>query len=861
MAFIDNYTINNFNGGLLSPYMSARTDMQKYSSGCSTIENFSVLPWGGVQNRSGSRYITSGKLNTDIRLLRFEFNVEQTYIIELGNGYMRFFTNKAQIFKDGKPYEIGVPYKVEDNLHLIQTVQSGDILYITHPSYPPAQLMRYGNDDWRFENVTFSTAPMCDDNTTETALTPDAVDAKVITAYKGLNSEEEDKIFTEEDIGSMIQISQANQKNSASIESATKSASIPVRYAWTFETGGSWTGNCKIMKTCNGTTGVYRTYISSAGNLRNIDEKGFEDEGDATYYIDGTGMKAQPSGSVSANLYCEDYWTNGQAEIVSLVDPVEGKASKANVKTTIPFGLFGTDGKTTLWSWGAFSPRNGYPKCCCFYVDRLIFAGTTQMPNTLWMSTVGDYPNFRMGSNDDQAIMMTIKDTLVNDIEWIIPQKILIIGTNGQIGLIKVRMADKPLSGSNIVYEAQVSVGASVIPAIAVDDATLYIQRHDKYMRELAYNFQMDNYLAPNMNILCDDILGTDGVKQMIKQTMPYTIIWCLRNDGELAGFTYDRINKVTAWHKHTTDGKILSIECLQKVSTDEIWMVVQRRGVNCIEYFEERKDIDDVMDGWFLDSAMKWEGTTPAEVTTVLQGKTTTVYSDSKLPIDAPVPIYVRIIGAKCKDKEGKIVLDNKLNSVFMAKNITDISFDLWTVDGLQAIDSTEWNEYIDSGKAMSVINTTGNLEHLEGVKATALGDGSVYEAIIKDGRMSFPKYVNQVLIGLSYTSTLSPSPLEVGGGSGGNTFGKRKRLATVAFRFIKSWGGSVGQKGVEPQPVIYDEYNPKLDELPETYTGEVKIPYDGNYEYSQTPLIMQNKPFPMSIIATTYNIGIEGN
>ena len=43
--------INSFNAGELSPYLYARTDYDKYGSGCLTMENFVPLPYGGASRR------------------------------------------------------------------------------------------------------------------------------------------------------------------------------------------------------------------------------------------------------------------------------------------------------------------------------------------------------------------------------------------------------------------------------------------------------------------------------------------------------------------------------------------------------------------------------------------------------------------------------------------------------------------------------------------------------------------------------------------------------------------------------------------------------------------------------------------
>ncbi len=88
----------SFAGGEFSPSLYSRVDLAKYSIGARKLRNFIIHPTGGISNRPGLEYIatekTSGK---KIRLLPFEFSTTQTYVIELGDYYARFYANGAQI--------------------------------------------------------------------------------------------------------------------------------------------------------------------------------------------------------------------------------------------------------------------------------------------------------------------------------------------------------------------------------------------------------------------------------------------------------------------------------------------------------------------------------------------------------------------------------------------------------------------------------------------------------------------------------------------------------------------------------------------------------------------------------------------
>ena len=79
-------TLNNFTAGELSPRLDGRTDISKYFNGSKTMQNFTIHPHGGASRRPGTIYVNTVKASANAtRLIPFEFNVEQAYILEFGN--------------------------------------------------------------------------------------------------------------------------------------------------------------------------------------------------------------------------------------------------------------------------------------------------------------------------------------------------------------------------------------------------------------------------------------------------------------------------------------------------------------------------------------------------------------------------------------------------------------------------------------------------------------------------------------------------------------------------------------------------------------------------------------------------------
>jgi len=89
---------NSFAGGEIAPSLYNRIDLSLYSKAAKFLKNWIVHPWGGASNRPGTIYQGVGKFeNKEIRLIPFKFSTLQNYILELGEYYIRFFTNLSGV--------------------------------------------------------------------------------------------------------------------------------------------------------------------------------------------------------------------------------------------------------------------------------------------------------------------------------------------------------------------------------------------------------------------------------------------------------------------------------------------------------------------------------------------------------------------------------------------------------------------------------------------------------------------------------------------------------------------------------------------------------------------------------------------
>ena len=526
--------LTNFTGGELSPRLDGRNDLAKYPTGCKTLENMIIFPHGSAARRSGTQYVAEVKDSSkETRLIPFEFSTTQTYILEFGDQYIRFYKDNGQILSGGSAYEISSPY-LESELFDIKFAQSADVMYLCHPSHPVQKLSRTGHTAWTLTEVEFTNGPFMDHNISTTTLTPS------------------------------------------------------------------------------------HTAVGSSGNLTLSSTTGVNND----------------QGWLSTDVGRLVHFKDGHYKITSVTSTTVAVATSVVAPSS--------SSADTDFALGSFSDTTGHPSCVTFFEQRLVFAATLSQPQTLFFSKSGDYEN--MDDNyhgtvaDDDAIIYTIASNQVNAIRFMTATRTLIIGTAGGEFAVSGGGTDIAITPTNILIKKQSNNGAANVDALAVGNATLFLQRAKRKLRELAYNFDVDGYVAPDLTILAEHI-SEGGFKQLSYQQEPNQIIWCVRNDGQLVGLTYQREQQVVAWHRHIFGGSAVC-ESVATIPTDDseyqTW-VINKRTINgstkrYIEYMHNY-DFDETDDTSFnfLDSQLSYDGSPATTISGLshLEGEEVSILAD----------------------------------------------------------------------------------------------------------------------------------------------------------------------------------------------------------------------------------------
>jgi hypothetical protein len=334
---------------------------------------------------------------------------------------------------------------------------------------------------------------------------------------------------------------------------------------------------------------------------------------------------------------------------------------------------------TENWRLGAFSDTTGHPSTVTFFEQRLVFAGTTEQPQTVFFSKSGDYENMdaNIGGTiaDSDAIIYTIASNQVNAIRFMTATRTLIIGTAGGEFSVSGGGSDVAITPTNILIKKQSNHGAANLDALAVGNVTLFMQRARRKMRELAYNFDVDGYIAPDMTILAEHITE-GGITQMAYQQEPNQIIWLVRGDGELVGFTYQREQQVTAWHRHIFGGAFGSgkavCESVAVIPTDdteyEVYVIIKRtingatkRYIEVLNTFDFTNTDNTTFN--FLDSQLDYNGSATTTISGLshLEGQTVSILADGATHADKVV-------------SSGSITLDRSSTKVKVGLSYTSL-------------------------------------------------------------------------------------------------------------------------------------------------------------------------------------------
>jgi hypothetical protein len=144
-------TITDFTGGLMSPHLRGRIDIDKFNKGLKQMENFLPSIQGPTRYREGFKWLGTESTG-NVKLIDFSINNENRYLITLSAGRINVYSRGGVLLFtriDGTNDEFGnlvsIPY-TDDQINDVRWSPEVDTMVFTHPLYKPYQLT--ANSDW-----------------------------------------------------------------------------------------------------------------------------------------------------------------------------------------------------------------------------------------------------------------------------------------------------------------------------------------------------------------------------------------------------------------------------------------------------------------------------------------------------------------------------------------------------------------------------------------------------------------------------------------------------------------------------------------------------------------------------------------
>jgi hypothetical protein len=250
------------------------------------------------------------------------------------------------------------------------------------------------------------------------------------------------------------------------------------------------------------------------------------------------------------------------------------------------------------------------------------------------------------------AITAPMDSGSIDTIQWLAPDRDLLVGTAGGEFAVGELSNGSALSPNNVRSRLMSAYGSRAIKPIKNGDSLLFIQRAGLKARETFYDFGADGYKSTDTTVLAEHISRT-GLVQMVFAQEPDQIIWLLRADGRLIGFTWNNEQSVRGWHPHSVGGNgfVESLAVIPAAEGDrsELWAVV-RRTINgqtkrYVEYMDKPYQSGDAQIAQFyVDSGLTYSGVATTTISGLdhLEGMTVSILANG-----APHPDRVVTSGA----------------------------------------------------------------------------------------------------------------------------------------------------------------------------------------------------------------------
>lgn len=526
-------------------------------------------------------------------------------------------------------------------------------------------------------------------------------------------------------------------------------------------------------------------------------------------------------------------------------------------------------GATDYWAFGAWNDGFGYPREVEFYSDRLVWAGTRQQPQTLWMTKSGSYDNFgrTVPLEDTDAITTTINARQVNTIKELLPLSDLVIMTTSTEWRLTTG-PDGVVAPGKVGFKPQSYYGIADLSAQIAGATGIFVQGSGNIVRDLSYEFTKDGYTGNDLTIYAGHLVEDWTLVDAALQQAPYSAVWLVRSDGVLLSLTYVREQEVVGWAAHSTDGRIESV-CTVPEGTQNALYVSVRRTINGVErvYVERlaERDLVDPRDAFFVDSGLTFDGRQVPGTQTLTGGAQWD--EDEELLLTASDAVWT---GASDVGDQVRLFVETSTielgEEVTVREEVRVAVIEYLTASTVNVRPLSPVPESL-RGAAVSwelMRDTVSGLGHLEGKVVAVLADGNVQgkvngvpTLVVTGGSVTLDHPAAVVHVGLPYRSMIES--LDVNIPSAETVRTQPKNITKVSLVVRETRGLLSGPDMDRLDEFKMREFEPYEDPIA-LYTGVMDVNVSNSWDRNGRFVAVQEDPLPATILALIPDVSVSG-
>lgn len=259
-----------------------------------------------------------------------------------------------------------------------------------------------------------------------------------------------------------------------------------------------------------------------------------------------------------------------------------------------------------------FSDLRGWPRCGCFYQQRLLVGGSPGLPNALTVSVTGEYYSFQTEITRANGAFVAPMDTEGAEVieEMLAARTLLVFTSEGEYWLTNPTLTKE--QAPNLVKASSHGIAPGV-PVVENEGGAVFVSSTGATLLQFRWNEVDQTYSTERLSVLATHLVKDvrDIARKRATADTDANLLWYLQADGAMRIVTLLREQDVTGFARVDTDGKALAVCCN---AANEVTALFEREVNGAPVRFVERAE-----NGLLLDQAVSFTLEAPSTTLTGL--------------------------------------------------------------------------------------------------------------------------------------------------------------------------------------------------------------------------------------------------